>query len=432
MKKFSVWMCLPLLLLSVACQNGGSIVASGVPQSQSWSIVRLPETIEASSPADRPTSRSVLARNNDIRRLYVAGKYEQCDKLFTQALQRDPQDTTALYNQACVRAKQGQSAAAMESLKRLVDTGFCDFRRMRTDGDLASLHDLPEFRELMAREDQVQQARAKRIEQIIQAKAGGAYSCEIDPQDRLLFASGIDQTEMQDIRRKLCAQARAVQNDLFDFKLDQYVTVVMLNDSDARKMKADLGFYDDGQRTILTAQRGIILTHEFTHALHHADQAARDQVHPVWIKEGLATLFETSEVDGQHIRPLDNFRLRGVQTAVSTRRAVPMGTLFAMNQRDYMKSAGQCYPQSRYVLMYLWQKGLLKPWYEAYTANYATDRTGTLAMEKVLGKKLPQIEAEWKQWVMTLEVPPRENHEGQPSPGLRIAGSGEDTATASR
>ena len=50
-------------------------------------------------------------------------------------------------------------------------------------------------------------------------------------------------------------------------------------------------------------------------------------------------------------------------------------------------------------------KGLLKKWYDAYLAGYDDDRSGAKAMEKVLGKKLGDIEADWKKWVAALKPP---------------------------
>jgi len=58
---------------------------------------------------------------------------------------------------------------------------------------------------------------------------------------------------------------------------------------------------------------GSILTHEFTHALHFADQEGRGQEHPIWIAEGLATLFESSKLLGGHAVPQANYRLKRPQ-----------------------------------------------------------------------------------------------------------------------
>jgi len=63
-------------------------------------------------------------------------------------------------------------------------------------------------------------------------------------------------------------------------------------------------------------------------------------------------------------------------------------------------------------MMFLHDRGLLKAWYDAYTAHYAQDRTGVLAMEQVFGQSLERIERDWKTWVEQL-------HHTGPLPGDR-------------
>jgi len=183
-------------------------------------------------------------------------------------------------------------------------------------------------------------------------------------------------------------------------------TVVVLDPSQIHKIPAGGGgWYDDNQHTILTIQTGIILTHEFTHALHHADQLAHNQTHPVWIKEGLATLFETSQLRDGRLEPLHNFRLRAIQRAVRQNQTIPLRTFLSMKQSEYMNKSGQCNPQGRYVMMFLHDRGLLKDWYDAYTATYTQDRIGALAMEKVFGQGIEYLDRDWKTWIDQLRHP---------------------------
>jgi predicted metalloprotease with PDZ domain len=53
-------------------------------------------------------------------------------------------------------------------------------------------------------------------------------------------------------------------------------------------------------------------------------------------------------------------------------------------------------------MMYFYQKGKLREWYLTYCKMFEKDPSGVGATEKVFGKKLGEIEADWKEWVMSL------------------------------
>ena len=54
-------------------------------------------------------------------------------------------------------------------------------------------------------------------------------------------------------------------------------------------------------------------------------------------------------------------------------------------------------------MMYLYSKGLLRKWYDAYVAGYKDDSTGGKAMEAVLGKNLDEIEKDFVAYVKALK-----------------------------
>jgi len=382
--------------------------------SADFGYVDLPEELLVGG-GNQARREELRQREQRLTRLYTMGEFDQCARELQQNIARDPADTWSWYNLACVRARLGKLDDAMSALHQAVENGFCNLQRMKHDRDLAALGERSDFHRLLERDPELQQRRARRVETAIQQSIDGSYRTVIDDLCRVVFASNLDPDALTPVRNRLVAQAQALWEGLFDHPIRQYVTVVVLDPSQSHKIPAGGGgWYDDNQHTILTIQTGIILTHEFTHALHHADQIARDQAHPTWIKEGLATLFETSQLCDGKLEPLHNFRLRGIQRAVRQNQTIPLRTFLNMKQSAYMDKATICYPQSRYLMMYLHELGLLKPWYDAYTATYRQDRTGERALESVFGLSLDHIERNWKAWVDQLQ------HTG-PLPGDRDA-----------
>ena len=366
--------------------------------SADYGYVDLPEELLGRGNAAK--REEIRQREQRLTRLYTTSDFDLCARELQDNIARDPADTWSWYNLACIRARQGDNDAAMAALHKAVEHGFCNLQRVQHDRDLAPLGERDDFQRLLQRDHELQWTRAKRIEAVVGQKLEGRYNTVIDDRSRVIFTSTLSDDASAPVRQRLAAHAQAAWNELFDHPIRQYVTVVVLDPSQMDKIPAGGGgWYDDNQHTILTIQTGIILTHEFTHALHHADQIAHNQTHPTWIKEGLATLFETSQLLDGRLKPLHNFRLRAIQQAVRQDRTIPLRTFLGMRQSEFMNQSTTCYPQSRYLMWYLHEKGLLKAWYDAYTATYSQDRTGGLALEAVCGQRLDHIERDWKIWV---------------------------------
>jgi hypothetical protein len=159
------------------------------------------------------------------------------------------------------------------------------------------------------------------------------------------------------------------------------------------------------------------LIHEFTHALHYADQAGRGQTHPVWLMEGLASLYEHSKIVDGHAVPQLTYRLANLQAEVRENHQMPFAKMMKLEHQQFTSHQ---YPQARYMFMYLYDTGKLREWYDAYTAGYATDSSGAAAWEKVYGKKLDEIEHDWAAWLLKLTPPTPANSPGSASLGISI------------
>jgi membrane-associated protease RseP (regulator of RpoE activity) len=126
---------------------------------------------------------------------------------------------------------------------------------------------------------------------------------------------------------------------------------------------------------------------------------------------------------------------------VARKQNIPWAQFVKLSQADYVRKAMTCYPQGRYMMMYLYDKGLLKTWYDAYLAGYEADPTGAKALEEVLKKPLAEAEKDWLAWLagakpVPVVLPPRHAYLGVrvagQTDGLQIAqlvpGSGADKA----
>ncbi len=256
---------------------------------------------------------------------------------------------------------------------------------------------------------------------------GEGYLAHIDKSRRLAFVSALDRRSLKRAILLLSAYTDAQKRTLLDPDDRAYIKVILPTTDDypdlagkdlmARKV---VGFYRPRTRTVISLDRGRILVHEFTHALHTADTASPRQIHPVWVSEGLATLFESSRITPSGLHPFVDIRILALKKAIHDEAVLPLEKLFALSHKDFMKQSAVTYPQVRYVMYYLHKKGRLKKFYKLLKKNYAKDPTARGAFEAALGNRLWNIEPAWTRWVKTLKLPRRERTADQGRLGVSV------------
>jgi len=371
---------------------------------------------EAADDADERLRR-YAELSMEVIPLFEKKAYAQAREMLFEMVALQPGSETAWYNLACANALLGDPAEATANLLRSIEEGWSDFRHMERDPDLDSLRDLPPYADLLARREEIQRSRAERIHADLVEEFGKGYLYGINDSLRIVFATDVDERTLGEMKTKLTRHARALQGTLFEHGFDQYLTVVIPREW---RMGNIAGYYRGDQEMLAARDVGVTLMHEFTHALHFADQKARGQEHAYWTVEGLATLFESADIVGEDLVPQGNHRLFLLRQRVEQGRDVPWKQFFSLSPRDFMRRAGDHYSQARYILFYLHDRGLLAEWYQAYVEGFETDKTGMRAFKEVLGRPVPEIEEDWREWVLALPLPPSRIDAGSASLGIVI------------
>lgn len=251
-------------------------------------------------------------------------------------------------------------------------------------------------------------AEAKALAELNRRKFGEGYTTRIDNRRHLVYVSAIDPGAFDRVVGMLGPYADAQRSLLFPAPFRWNVTIILPTLRDYRKSRPPAevsGYYQPATRTLTSMSLSDVLVHEFTHALHHSDQVQVDQRHPVWISEGLATLFQRSRVRAGKIELLPDAGLAVLQESVRQNRVPSLAALCAMDREAFSLDAEACYPHARYVMLYLHRNGKLREFYETYKSHYASDLMGVKALEATLGKPLGEIESDWCRWVLELEPP---------------------------
>jgi hypothetical protein len=237
---------------------------------------------------------------------------------------------------------------------------------------------------------------------LLKEKYGEELIYRVDENLKLIFASSTDEATLDEVQKRLSSQAVALKAGLFPDGLNDYVTVVLPKEWKGSSQ----GLYNPEARSIIAKTPGAQLNHEFTHALHIDHMQAMGQVyHENWIIEGLAAFCETTDLVNGELVPLPNHRTKIIVNLAKGGKAVPWATYLTWDQRAFMKAPGNHYSQARYMFIYLQSTGHLAKWYKTYVENFAADRTGALAFEKVFAKPLADIEKDWLAWLVQQPVP---------------------------
>ena len=104
---------------------------------------------------------------------------------------------------------------------------------------------------------------------------------------------------------------------------------------------------------------------------------------------------------------LTNWRLAGLQVALKQKTVPSIKTSTSTtNHEFYREDPGTNYAQSRYLLYYLQQKGLLRKYYKEFTAHQTKDPSGYESLKKVLKVKDMRIfQKDWEKYTLRLKYP---------------------------
>ena len=193
---------------------------------------------------------------------------------------------------------------------------------------------------------------------------------------------------------------------------DRILTVYLFKDRasyliNARRLTGErpdtpYGFYSSRNNALIMNIRtgGGTLSHELVHPFVEANFPGC----PAWFNEGMGSLYEAVGRRKGKIWGFTNWRLPGLQRAVRKKTVPTFKHLTSRTSRQfYYKDRGTNYSQSRYLVYYLQQKGLLKTYYHRFLKNRRKDPTGYSTLQRVLGEKeMAAFQRRWQAWVMRL------------------------------
>ena len=234
----------------------------------------------------------------------------------------------------------------------------------------------------------------------------------------ILVASDLCGGQTREIVDGLVAYVReSLAVSFFETPPDGPVTAYLLRDEDSyRRNLRDLfgmepispyGHYGHRQRYVIVnyATGAGTLVHELVHALMAPDFPEA----PIWLAEGLASLYEQSRAENGRLYGEDNWRRPELEEALSKGALPSLGTLFSHTPKAFRETGESLnYALARYFCFYLQERGALERVYRAFRAGWAEDGTGARFVEEILKKPLERVEADFRRWLAEGPIAPGE------------------------
>jgi hypothetical protein len=165
------------------------------------------------------------------------------------------------------------------------------------------------------------------------------------------------------------------------------------------------GYFSEEHRALIMNINtgGGTLVHEIVHPFIRANFPQC----PPWFNEGLASLYEQcGEKDG-HIYGYTNWRLQGLQEAITNDLVPSFEILTSYDEHTfYTQDRGTNYAQARYLCYYLQEHRLLVQFYHQCYENRKEDPTGYKTLHKILGEEdMDRFKEKWESFVLQLRFP---------------------------
>ncbi len=360
-----------------------------------------------------------------LDRALRARRFDEAIVLIERRIGAGDRDPILHYNAACVLAQLGRTEEAESRLLECVKHGFRDFDTMEADADLEPIRASRTYESIMEARERLERdaaGRARRpaapprragapdpLDEWRRAhpdpfteKAGYRYDESED--GKIAFATFLDESSHARVRTQLGELEAHLLAAYFEKPPRDRTLVAIVRPADAEKYleRPEVrGMYLHSARRLVSRDAGQSLQHEFVHLMHFAHMERLGQAHPIWVQEGLASLYEdyTLRADGTaEFHP--NVRFNIARRQVVSKTAKRWKDLAALSGEQFMRDAERLYPQARSMFEFLAREGKLGEFYRQLCRTFDKDPDGVAALETTFGEPIARIEERWRDWMV--------------------------------
>lgn len=375
-----------------------------------------------------------------------AGEYQQAEDVFRALIELRPQSFVGHYNLAAAHSMQGEIKDSIASISNALALGFSDRLQLERDPDLKQLRESAFFGQLMEQWGALIESRRAGDLKLLRGLIKKDLLERTDELYRLELLSAHDETATDQAHDELLMIAEWAQSTLFTglrgYELnDSPWIVVVLPDragflswavttfgpSVQGSISSVGGAYEHQQRRLVAQDLGATLRHEFIHVLHWRDMNRLGQAHAAWVQEGLASLIEDYDMRGDRPVPVASWRTNIVKRQLEVNRlpSIEKLTQIEMNAFTAKRPLAQ-YAQARTLMLWLYETGKLRSFYDHYCAHFSADPSGYQSLIAATGFDEKELDTQYRRWVADLRSVPETGSDLPATLGIEIEnGSGD-------
>lgn len=375
-----------------------------------------------------------------------AGEYRQAEDVFRTLIELRPESFVGHYNLAAAHSMQGEVNESIASMSNALALGFSDRLQLERDPDLVGLRESAFFAQLMRQWGSLIEARRQGDLKLLKGLIKKSLQSRTDEAYRLELLSAHDEVATDQAHTELLMIATWAQDELFNelktFELDDspWIVVVLpdragflswavttFGPSVQGSISSVGGAYEHQNRRLVAQDLGATLRHEFIHVLHWRDMNRLGQAHAAWVQEGLASLIEDYDMQGDRPVPVASWRTNIVKRQLDVNRlpSIEKLTQIQMNAFTAKRPLAQ-YAQARTIMLWLYKTGKLPVFYEHYCTNFNNDPSGYASLLAATGHNEQQLDEAYRQWVRGLKSVPETGSDLTATLGIEIEnGSGD-------
>jgi len=373
------------------------------------------------SGGSRLPDRATRSAADELERALRLRRFEEAARLIERRIADGDRDPILLYNSACVFAQLGRLADAERRLLESVKAGFREFDTMEADDDLAPIRGSDTYKAILEARREVERESGKRAgPRRPEQRPGGpavrdpvaawrerhpsGYRYDMSEDETVAFATFLDEASHARMKASLAALGKHLLRAYFTKPPSEPVLVAIVRPEDAKEYleRPEIrGMYLHKARRLVARDAGQSLQHEYVHLLHFAHMERTGQRHPIWVQEGLASLYEdyTLHPDGR-IEFHPNIRFNFARKQVVTKTAMPWSALFRLSADEFMQEAERLYPMVRAMFEYFARERKLESFYRELCRTVEDDPDASTAIERAFGEPLRTVEERWRKWML--------------------------------
>ena len=422
----------------------------------------------------------------EVQRAFDAKDYPKAEQVLRRliAQQRDDGGWVARYNLALLLGSLERTREAGQELHKAIEAGFFDLRRLEREPAMERVLDEPIIAQQRADWDRVLRGQADRQVVRLQEAFGPGGDVTRSTRLRSVVLSYADPRSTQRAKDELAELAEWANTNIFrglldpgQSTLDPLIVVALpprevFKDWIDRRWREEhglsaqreihqpeseglarrgtrgtgsagegarrrptpmpayveqvAGIYDPERVRLVSSDLGSSLRHEFFHGLHWRMQTRLGQDHPIWIKEGLATLVEDMDTTAAgELRPVPSWRTNIAKRLLNSGILPDVTQLAALDQATFNTQRPLAkYAHARAFFLYLFDQDLLDRFWTVYTTDAehgrGADERGVKAIEKVSGRSMSNVERDFRRWLVELPMVAEEIQPGMASLGVSV------------